>query len=592
MILEKPITQKLIRKSLRASASFLGPAAGAVVWSGLAQAASEETGSQLMLLPEHYELMDNGVVVFKLETGENLSLTADQYLILEDGLLLITDELAQASIYSLSVMGSVRAQLLSELEPAATIDGTVAEATPAQTLWITDGQAPRLSEQVELQSYEIAQSSGDDTNNVGDALVMSMAVAPGTMALLGMLMTSDQPDAEVREYLRNWDIRPGRNSSNPMDDAVVFNGALYFGAKGGSTSGKELWKYDGVNAPSIVADIYAGSAESDPEDLVVFNGALYFSADVGSNGRELWKYDGTTATMVTDINPGPPDGLRIDGTYHNLRVYDGALYFAADDGTNGRELWKYDGTTATMVANINFPGSSSSNPSRLTVFDGDLYFLANDGMLGDELWKYDGTTATMVADIYPMSRSSSPYDLAVFNGALYFAAHDGVHGEELWKFDPANTSGGAHGTASLVADINPGVDDGDADNLMVFNNALYFVADNGTNGEELWKYDGVNAPSMVADIYPGADNGVDNGASNILRVYDGALYFGADDGVYGEELWKYDGTSVSRVTDINPGSEGSDLKDFTVFNGVLYFHADNGTDGDELWAYNADGWVV
>ena len=97
---------------------------------------------------------------------------------------------------------------------------------------------------------------------------------------------------------------------------------------------------------------------------------------------------------------------------------------------------------------------------------------------------------------------------------------------------------------------------------------------------------------MVADIYPGADNGVDSGASNILRVYNGALYFGADDGVYGEELWKYDGTSVSRVTDINPGSDGSDLKDFTVFNGVLYFHADNGTDGDELWAYNADGWLV
>ena len=107
-------------------------------------------------------------------------------------------------------------------------------------------------------------------------------------------------------------------------------------------------------------------------------------------------------------------------------------------------------------------------------------------MLGEELWKYDGTTATMVADINPMSSSSSPYDLAVFNGALYFAADDGVHGEELWKFDPANTSGSAHGTASLVADINPGVDDGDADNLIVFNNALYFVADNGTNGEELW----------------------------------------------------------------------------------------------------------
>ena len=147
----KQIGRKSSRKSLKASASLLGLAAGGVGWSGLAQAAGEETTSQMMLLPEHYELMENGVVVFKLETGENLSLTADQYLILEDGLLLITDELAQASIYSLPVMGSVRAKLLTDLEQVATIDGTVEEATPAQSLAITEGRAPRLSEQVQLQ---------------------------------------------------------------------------------------------------------------------------------------------------------------------------------------------------------------------------------------------------------------------------------------------------------------------------------------------------------------------------------------------------------------------------------------------------------
>ena len=147
------------RNALKSSASLLTLAVGAVGWSGLANAAGEETASQVLLLPEHYELMDNGVVVFKLETGETLSLTSDQYLIMEDGLLLITDELAQASVYSLPVMGSVRAQLLSDLAPVATIDGTVAKATPSQTLAITQGTAPRLSEQVDLQSYELAQAS-------------------------------------------------------------------------------------------------------------------------------------------------------------------------------------------------------------------------------------------------------------------------------------------------------------------------------------------------------------------------------------------------------------------------------------------------
>ena len=75
MGLVKPISQKSSRKLLKASASLLGLAAGAAGWSGLAQADGDETNLQMMLLPEHYELLENGVVVFKLETGENLSLT-------------------------------------------------------------------------------------------------------------------------------------------------------------------------------------------------------------------------------------------------------------------------------------------------------------------------------------------------------------------------------------------------------------------------------------------------------------------------------------------------------------------------------------
>ena len=270
------------RLSLKASASLLGLAAGAVGWSGLAQAASEETNSQMMLLPEHYELLENGVVVFKLETGENLSLTPDQYLILEDGLLLITDELAQASVYSLPVMGSVRAQLLTDLEQVATIDGTVAEATPAQSLAITEGQAPRLSEQVQLQSYEVAQASGDtsNTNAVGDALATSMAVAPGAMALLGMLMTSDQP--EPPEFL-----------SNAMFQALTpTNARAFTGSAGDSFIG---YSSASISAPDALVDAGRGAGNSATFDmtaggnnlLLVGNSAAAFSGSINYTGGEL-----------------------------------------------------------------------------------------------------------------------------------------------------------------------------------------------------------------------------------------------------------------------------------------------------------------
>jgi hypothetical protein len=40
------------------------------------------------------------------------------------------------------------------------------------------------------------------------------------------------------------------------------------------------------------------------------------------------------------------------------------------------------------------------------------------------------------ADLNPGSEASYPGSFTVFNNALYFNADDGVHGTELWKLEP------------------------------------------------------------------------------------------------------------------------------------------------------------
>jgi ELWxxDGT repeat protein len=98
-------------------------------------------------------------------------------------------------------------------------------------------------------------------------------------------------------------------------------------------------------------------------------------------------------------------------------------------------------SSATMLKNIAYDGNSS-DPSNFTEFNGEVYFSASDAN-GTELWKTDGTESgtVMVKDIYSgtddwgFPYSSSPDNFTVFNGALYFSAEDGSSGRELWKTD-------------------------------------------------------------------------------------------------------------------------------------------------------------
>ncbi|MGD1930871.1 MAG: DUF4347 domain-containing protein [Leptolyngbyaceae cyanobacterium] len=187
--------------------------------------------------------------------------------------------------------------------------------------------------------------------------------------------------------------------------------------------------------------------------------------------------------------------------------------------------------TANLVADINPGGSGLTLPGDFIVFNGQLYFRANDGSSGFELWRYDGTNPpTLAADIQPGSRGSSPDDFTIFNGQLYFRADDGTgSGKELWRYDGTNAP-------QQVADINGGIGDAFPDNLTVFNGQLYFRANDGNSGLELWRYDGTNPPTLAADINSG------NGGAlpDDLTVFNGQLYFRANEGSNGEEIWRYD----------------------------------------------------
>ena len=107
-----------------------------------------------------------------------------------------------------------------------------------------------------------------------------------------------------------------------------------------------------------------------------------------------------------------------------------------DDGIHGNELWQSDGTTGgTFLLDDIYPGSTgtsvdgieissvpnSSNPSDLTDVDGTLFFTANDGVHGVELWALNGNDGSGggSTDTFPPSAGLDGFDLPVQGATTY-----------------------------------------------------------------------------------------------------------------------------------------------------------------------------
>ena len=177
---------------------------------------------------------------------------------------------------------------------------------------------------------------------------------------------------------------------------------------------------------------------------------------------ELWGTDGTAAGVhfIKNIFAAPYDPNTADGGSDPDQFTAGALmFFTANDGVHGRELWASDGTTAGTVMLRDIQPDQSfifSGPTSLTAANGRLYFAMDDAVHGYELWTSDGTPSgtVMVTDIDGTQNGSLGGAIGSLNGIAYFTARDGVHGYELWRSD-----GTAAGTF-MVKDTLPGAADG------------------------------------------------------------------------------------------------------------------------------------
>lgn len=324
----------------------------------------------------------------------------------------------------------------------------------------------------------------------------------------------------------------------------------------------------GAQVPELVQDIYTGPFDQpfNAQSIAEFKGDLLLLANDGVTGRELWKYDGDTATLVQDIRTG------FEGANPEFfTVLGDQMVFRAFDDVHGSELWTFDGTTARIIQDLN-PGIAGSIPLELFLYNDEILFCANDGITGNELWKYDGTSISLVENIRENDQNSDPSNFIYFQDKVYFQATDGIGGFELWQYDGNDVT--------LAQEINRGQSSSFPEQFTVAGDYLYFTANDGVHGKELWKFDG-NTAVLAHDINPSGGS-----FPNHLIALGNEIIFVADDGTHGSELWKYDGNTASLVKDINIGPAGASLDTLVKLSSAVYFGAEDSNIGNELWRYD------
>ncbi len=394
------------------------------------------------------------------------------------------------------------------------------------------------------------------------------------VVVLGLVLCASHAFGAVLPHLLK-DIAPGSARSDPKA-FCAFDNLLYFQAAD-TASGAELWRTDTTEAGTSlflnVAPDRSSVKSASPESLTVYNGKLYFSADDGLNGRDLYSTTGAGGNLVRlNVYPGH------DAHPVNLVVANGLLFFVAERDGTGVEIGFTDGS-AVSTLDLN-PGATGSFPADLTALNGNLYFTADDGVHGREVWRTNGSNTALLADIQPGPASSAPGSLTAFGGALYFAADDGLNGSQLWKSD------GTPGSAAILR-ILTGTGDFALPSRMTGVGTTLFLASRGDDagaptGMELWDTDGTpGLLNLVRDILPGAEGS--NPAH--LTPFGSLLVFAATDGAFNNEVWTASSAAADAqlLKEINPGTDGSQPGPFFEYKGLLYFPAKTNAEGRELW---------
>ncbi len=241
----------------------------------------------------------------------------------------------------------------------------------------------------------------------------------------------------------------------------------------------------------------------------------------------------------------------------NFRIVGEHLMFHAIDREGRKTVWRLAaGDDPETIESVLDDGLL---PSGGIAWRGEYYYGARRAAGDYDVWRTDGERNERASTRVEAFRLF-PYGFTLFDDALYFAADDGVMGTELWKLDTEDE-------ASLVADLVPGPDDSDPGSFMVFGDRLLFNVERFT----LMELED-DLPRLLADDLRVMQH----------AIVDDVIYLGGTDSMWESVFYRYDGIDPPEKLPLLVEGE------MREYDGLLHFHGPNG-EREALWTWDGEG---
>lgn len=447
--------------------------------------------------------------------------------------------------------------------------------------------------------------------------VNSMAVI-GTMVYVGLGNTTGDGEVwqlDVSQTPFSWSKIGGdiNNSWTPAIERVLSmttdDTNLYVGLGVTATTDPHVWKWDGSAWEKLGGNGARSGWNAGPEGVYsLAHDGTYLYAGLGITATldsQVWRLDTVTTEPL-------PTWELIGGNVNNswttdfevisrLVAYDGKVYAGLGQNNSDAEIWEWNGASWTRIGGSADFGAGYEKVVSM-VADNDILYVGL-GINGTDarLWQYTIAAETPAwtqiggntADNPGWTTHTEIRSIMVHNGDIYAGLWGSNAAGYLWRL--------SEGTWTLIGGnyINGSWGFGRSlhtvEKITTANGKLYAGMGTSVAGNALvWEYDGTTWTLVGGQGMRGSWTPNTYELVNAMTSFQGDLYVGLGSTQGDGDVWKYDGTTWTRIaTGTTPGWSATIERVLSMAADDDYLYVGLGVTqhvDSQVWRWDGDSW--